>query len=196
MAAATPVQERQARLFWAAGLDQAAAAFASSECARLQAVLDSPKIRWHPPSNWHLTLAFLGNTGLGSALAMAEFLRSEIPVLPPFTVVLAGAQWFPAREHPRVIALPVATNAPLLALASVVAEAARACGQALEPRPFRGHVSIARVKHGYRPRDPLPESGSTACLGIDHVALYESLGSVDGVRYQQILKLPLRAADR
>ncbi len=196
MPAATPLPERQARLFWAAGLDQAAAAFAGGECARLQPLLDSPKIRWQPPANWHLTLAFLGNTGLGSALAMAELLRSEVAVLAPFPVGLGGALWFPSREHPRVIALPVVGSAPLLALASVVAEAARACGQSLEPRPFRGHVSIARVKHGYRPRDPLPDAGSTASLCIDHVALYESVSSADGVRYQVILKLPLRAADR
>lgn len=191
-----PLHERQARLFWAAGLDEEAAGFATRECARLQALLESPKIRWQPPSNWHLTLAFLGNTGLGGALAMAELLRGELHVLAPFMVALTGAQWFPSREHPRVIALPVATNAPLLALASAVSGAARVCGHALEPRPFRGHVSIARVKHGYRPRDPLPMSGDVARLCVDHVALYESVSTVDGVRYQVILKLPLRATDR
>lgn len=190
-----------ARLFWAVGLDGAAAAFAAAEVARLAPQLATPKIRWQPASNWHLTLFFLGNTTMERGLQTAAALRVPLAALTAFDVVVSAAQWFPSQQHPLVVALPVAGSAPLLALASVVTQAVVSADFAHEPRPFRGHVSIARVRRGYRPRDPLPVAagphpGVPATLRVDHLSLYESLSTGDGARYQPILTLPLRAASR
>jgi len=182
---------RTARLFWAAGLDAPAAAFAGAECTRLSPLLQSPKIRWQPRDNWHLTLLFLGQSTIGQGLAMASALRAPLAALSPFAVQLEPALWFPSLRHPLVIALPVPANAPMLALVSAVAESAREAGVPHEARPFRGHVSIARAKRGYRPRDELPPGTGHGGLRIDHVALYESVSAPGGANYVPLLRLPL-----
>lgn len=182
---------RAARLFWAAGLDAPAAEFATAECARISPLLQSPKIRWQPRDNWHLTLLFLGQSTIGQGLAMAAALRAPLAALSPFAVQLDPASWFPSLRHPLVIALPAHANAPVLALVSAVAESAREAGVPHEARPFRGHVSIARAKRGYRPRDELPAGAGHGELRIDHVALYESVSAPDGANYVPLLRLPL-----
>lgn len=187
--------DREARLFWGISLDHAAAAFAARERERLSPLLESPKIRWQPALNWHLTLLFLGATRLSRAQAMEACLRAPLSVLPPFSVPLASAQWFPGIGHPLVVALPVPPTPALLALAGVVAEAARACGLPPPDHAFRGHVSLARVKHGLCPRDPLPPAAQGA-LSIDALSLFESVATGDGVRYVPRSTLALRAASR
>lgn len=182
---------RKARLFWAAGLDEQAAGFAGAECARLSPLLQSPKIRWQPRDNWHLTLLFLGQSTIAQGLAMAAALRAPLAALPPFAVQLDAAMWFPSLRHPLVIALPAHANAPMLALVSAVAESAREAGVPHEARPFRGHVSIARAKRGYRPRDELPAGSGSGKLRIDHVALYESVSAPGGANYVPLLRLSL-----
>lgn len=182
---------RKARLFWAAGLDASAAEFATAECARTSPLLQSPKIRWQPRDNWHLTLLFLGQSTIGQGLAMAAALRAPLAALQPFAVQLDPALWFPSLRHPLVIALPAHANPPMLALVSAVAESAREAGVPHEARPFRGHVSIARAKRGYRPRDELPAGAGHGELRVDHVALYESVSAPGGANYVSLLRLPL-----
>lgn len=188
------VQQATRRLFWGVGLDAAGAAFAAAERARLEPDLAGVRaLRWQTRENWHLTLLFMGQMPLPPAQSMADVLRGPLTVLAPFSVPLTAAGWFPSRQHPLVIALPAASTAPLRALVSLLAQTAREAGVPHEARPFRGHVTIARVRRGFRPRDELPPAAGTAGLRIDRIALYESASAETGTRYRPLLELPLGA---
>lgn len=180
---------RPARLFWAAMLDAPANAFADTECARVAAAVD--RVRWTAAGNRHLTLCFLGDTTVAAGLASAAALRVPLTALAPFSVPLHAADWFPSPGHPVVLALPVTVAAPLRVLASAVMEAAADAGFPRDQRPYRGHVTLARIGRQGRARPTLLPSAATAKLHIGRVVLCESVPGDAGRHYETVLSLPL-----
>lgn len=192
MSSTTVAGEEHARLFWGCTMDMQTAVALAMEVERVRCVVPSARIHWQPETNWHLTLCFLGDVPSSLGSRMAAALAPVVAALPPFSVELGPACWFPSRERPVVIAATVAQErAPLRALVSVVEEAAVMAGQPRETRPWRGHVTLARVPRGYRPRDPLPAGALAAPLRVDHVALFRSVATPQGRRYEVVLRLPL-----
>ena len=102
--------------------------------ARLAALVpsDDPGLRPVPVDQLHVTLRFLGRADIDAVLAVlsAAQLPAATAVLGPATVVLG-------RD---AIVLPVSG---LDELAAVVSSAT---GAAADRRPFRGHLTIARVR--------------------------------------------------
>ena len=92
----------------------------------------------------HFTLAFLGEQpGPDEALAAGEALREGAP----FEVALSGAGAFPNTARPRVLWLGVTDGAlPLLQATERLRTALRQRGFTLEERPFRPHLTFARVR--------------------------------------------------
>jgi 2'-5' RNA ligase len=93
-------------------------------------------VRWVPPEQWHVTLRFLGRAEpeeVCAALAGVE--------LPRATVVLGPRV---SRLGRSVVALPASG---LEELAAVVVAATARLGERPDPRPFHGHLTLARVKH-------------------------------------------------
>lgn len=183
---------RAARLFWAIPLDPPAQALADAERVRLAPL--AGRLRWTAPDNRHLTLCFLGDTTIGQGLATADALRAPVAALEPFTVTLQSADWFPSARHPVVLALHGEVDAPLRALASAVMEAAADCGFPREARPFRAHVTLARIGRQGRAHDALPAGTATAPLHVDRMALYESVATPEGRRYEVVVSLPLKGS--
>lgn len=185
-----------ARLFWAVGLDAGAQAFADAECARLAPIVD--RVRWVAPGGRHLTLHFLGDTTLAAGLATAEGLRAPLAALPPFEVTLGPGDWFPSPAHPVVLALGVRINAPLGALVSAVGEAVAEHGFPADGRPWRGHVTLARIGRQGKPRASLvtgtPPPAPAGTLRIDRVTLFESRVAGGGRRYRPVMELPFAMA--
>src|SRR2546422_6048484 len=103
----------------------------------------------------HFTLAFLGEQpGPDEALAAGEALREGAP----FEVALSGTGAFPNTARPRVLWLGVKDGAALLIeVAERLRAALRQRGFTLEERPFRPHLTFARV----RPRGEQSDRKST-----------------------------------
>ena len=122
----------------AAVLDELAAAVAPVRAAR-------PDLRWTPPAQWHLTLAFLGEID-GDALDegvlpnLTERLARAARRHPPLELALGGS----GRFGDRVLWTRVdPANGPR-ALAASVGAAARRCGIPVDDRPHRPHLTLAR----------------------------------------------------
>jgi RNA 2',3'-cyclic 3'-phosphodiesterase len=136
------------------------------------------------PGNFHLTLAFLGET---EALAAARAAVAEACALPcgPLTLQLEGCGRFGD-----VWWAGAAPDPELTALALEVQGALRRRGFALEDRPFVPHVTLARR---VRVR-PAPElSLSAPPLRVERVSLLSSQRTEAGRPfYREVGAWPLR----
>ncbi len=114
----------------------------------------SSRLAWTRPGNWHLTLKFLGNCsedGLKNTTRALETVEWA-----SYSLQAGQAGVFPPRGKPRVLWLGLETGAAeSTALAKVIEDALSSAGFAPEERPFRPHLTLARVKQPQR--DPWPE---------------------------------------
>lgn len=104
-------------------------------------------LRFVPPSNVHITLKFLGETDEGLIPSIEEALKAVAEEARSFTMSVGGAGAFPDVKRPRVVWAGVKEGRDELAeLAKGAERAVEPLGFEVERRPFRGHVTVARVK--------------------------------------------------
>jgi 2'-5' RNA ligase len=153
-------------------------------------------LRWVAPANYHVTLAFLGWTGVEAigpvcdALAAATAAESRIA----FRTSRLGA--FPSLDQASVLWAGIEDGAPLARLARSIGEAMAALGFARDARPYHPHVTIARLPATRAIRDvvlPMAEQmfGDTR---IDAVSLLESETKSSGSVYQELQKITFKRA--
>jgi RNA 2',3'-cyclic 3'-phosphodiesterase len=163
--------------------------------AELDAVVGSlrvahPELRWTPTTQWHLTLAFLGEVDEGVLPDLGERIARAARRHPPTSLAFGGGGRFgdrvlwtrvhaaPHGTHPSARESPVSTGRvshsdsrptgcespvstgrvshsdrprggdDLRRLAASVTAAARRCGIALDERPYRPHLTLARSRDG------------------------------------------------
>lgn len=130
-------------------------------------------VRFSTPEQWHVTLRFLGDGEESALVAAVEGLR-----FPSATAVLGPAV---ERIAPGVVVAPVAG---LDDIAGSVRVATAGLGDASDPRPFRGHLTLARQKAGdHCSLDGVPVAAEFA---VDEVALVRSELHQDGARYTTV----------
>ena len=127
-------------------------------------------MRWTTPTQWHVTLRFLGRAEPDDAIVGLENVR-------------AGATT--ARLGPRIALLGrTAVVAPVAGLEAVAAEVARAMagiGSHVEPLPFHGHLTLARLRD--RARCGLVGTEVSGEFPVTRLALVESDTHPRGARY-------------
>jgi 2'-5' RNA ligase len=135
---------------------------------------ERPGVRWTTRDQWHVTLRFLGEVPdpapVAEALDAAPLARA--------TAVL-GPEATPLGR--RVVCVPVAG---LDDLAAGVVAATAGFGRPPEPRPFHGHLTLARVTRGPL-RDLLGEPIS-ARFAVRAVRLVRSRLGPQGARYDDV----------
>ncbi|HJP97850.1 MAG TPA: RNA 2',3'-cyclic phosphodiesterase [Rhodanobacteraceae bacterium] len=104
------------------------------------------RLRWVERNALHLTLRFLGP----AARERQERLAGALPALARSLGPLATRRFgiWPNRARPRLLVLELAPDATLEELARGCEAEARATGFASETRPFRSHVTLARLRPG------------------------------------------------
>lgn len=107
----------------------------------LRAPLNGAK--WVDAENMHITLRFAGDIDGRTADDFADLLTDVSGA--PFQVSIAGAGAFGGRD-PRVLWAGVETGPELDALYRANERAARAAGLDHDPRDFRPHVTLARLR--------------------------------------------------
>lgn len=147
----------------------------------------SPRVRWTPRPALHLTLRFLGPTTSPQRLQLARALPDLARALPALATRRYGI--WPNRTRPRLLVLELEPAAPLTDLAHACELQARAAGFEPEPRPFRAHVTLARLRAGCAigalPPAPFP-------LGFATIALmYGQSGRRSGAGYRSLAEAPL-----
>lgn len=145
-----------------------------------------PGVRWTAREHWHVTLRFIGTVldeAAGDvAAALAAVAQGPVDASLGPSVRLLGRE---------VVCVPVHGLAPL---ADAVRTATGAFGAPPERRPFKGHVTLARLRG--RVRVPSPPLGQPidAHWPAGEIHLVESHLSSIGPRYETLSTHALEGA--
>jgi 2'-5' RNA ligase len=169
----------------------------ASERAALDAVLGGrdPGLRWVPPDQWHVTLAFYGEVAEARVADLAARLARTAARTSPFAVRLSGAGTFPAgADRARQVWVGVDGDLDMLArLAASCVAAGRRIGVRTEERRYRAHLTVARARRGSADvRDLITPLAaySGAAWEVGEVRLVHStIGS--GVTHRDLAVLPV-----
>lgn len=151
-------------------------------------------LRLLPPEQWHMTLAFIGEVDAGKA-AMA---RSVVAGLPPHLggeALLGGFLMLPSPSRARVVTLELADRQGVFsALFEAVMGGLEAGGvMQREKRPFRPHLTIARLRTP-GPVRPRYES-EPARFAVESVCLFESELRREGAVYTVVSRRTFELGD-
>jgi len=161
------------------------AVWPSDEVLELIAELPRPDVeglRWTTRDQWHVTLRFFGSVDLEEA---ADVFRS---VSAPAATGVLGPET--GRFGKRVLHVPVSG---LDGVAKAVVRATKTVGKPPEPRPFHGHLTLARARDRRRGVDLRALVGTpvAATWPVAEVCLVESHLSSKGANYEVVESVSL-----
>jgi 2'-5' RNA ligase len=138
-----------------------------------------PGVRWTARPQWHVTLRFLGEAEVAAARTALAALEA-----PGVTAEVGPAV---SRLGRSVVCLPVGG---LDELAAAVRAETAAVGEPVDPRPFAGHITLARLRH--RAACGVTGTPFSARFGVEEVELVRSTLTADGPVYEVEARRRLR----
>jgi 2'-5' RNA ligase len=149
--------------------------------------------RWIEPSDYHVTLRFVGDVDVHAAREVADAL--ETVRRPRVAVDFQGLSWF-GGDKPRAIVARIRPTSPLVELQGDLERRLRRVGLPPETRNFAPHVTLARLR-GVGPAavaDYLGARGGFAPPSFEapRFALYSARDSVGGGPYLVEADYPLQ----
>lgn len=162
--------------------------------AGIQSALADRKLpgRVVPPANRHLTLRFLGATPAELQAALVGRIE-QASLGAAFTVGFGRLGAFPRPQRARVLWLGVEQGAERLAeVAQVLEQTARLAGFAPERKPFRAHLTLARIEPA-RSVTPIFDGVPVVpvTMPVDQVVLFRSQLGHGPARYEVLNRFPL-----
>ena len=104
-------------------------------------------ISWVRPEGIHLTLKFFGDMAADNLPPISEVVSRQAAGMRPLHLNIKGLGVFPGIRRPRILWLGVGPEvARLIALQRVLDQGFETCGIKKEERPFRAHLTLARIK--------------------------------------------------
>ena len=103
--------------------------------------------RWVQPKNIHLTLKFLGNINKDDTQKVGEAIFKSAADYAPISLTAKGVGAFPGINRPRVLWIGIRGQIDvLIQLQKSLDDQLEQIGFPKENRPFKGHLTLARVK--------------------------------------------------
>jgi 2'-5' RNA ligase len=102
--------------------------------------------RWVPSELMHLTVKFLGERDEAFAGAIAARLDALAGIYRPIPYTISGLGAFPNLRRPAVVWVGVHADTKLELMSHDVESACEHLGVPVDGRPFRPHITVARVR--------------------------------------------------
>lgn len=153
------------------------------------------KFNWSSTNNLHITLKFLGDCTRGRLESISKRLADIAARHKPFEMTFSGVGVFPSHAAPRIVWVGVKDGVEqLINLSKDVADSMEEIGFKKESRPFRPHITLARIKH-LTSRDELKSAIEALpqvqidSMTADHIFLMRSQLRAKGAIYTVIERL-------
>ncbi len=155
-------------------------------------------LRWTRPEGIHLTFFFLGETPEARVAATADAIGMVAASSAPFQLEAHGVHAFPGHGRPRVLVFGLRGDLdPAARLKTGLDGVLKQLGFTPDDRPFRPHLTLARVKEGRAGDWKTPLARETEAEGgwfeVRRLILYESRLGPGGSQYRAVREFPLRA---
>lgn len=151
-----------------------------------------PAASWPRSETLHLTFLFLGERPPEESQELTRRLAS-LGEFPPFEVRSAAPGFFPSDRRPRVAWLGLE---PEGRIAELAAEVRNAAGEEPEERPFKPHLTLARIRGSWRHQETERFRAAVGRVSfdasLDRVLLYESRLSSGGAKHLPLSEVRLR----
>lgn len=154
-------------------------------------------VRWVKPENIHLTLKFLGNTQKSDTETIGEAIYESAKSFVPISLTAKGIGAFPGIQRPRVIWVGISGQLTTLQeLQTALDEKLEFMGFPREKRPFKGHLTLGRVKGRIEPKRfhaALRDAGAfePESFVVDTLVLYQSELKPTGAVYTSLYGITL-----
>lgn len=158
-----------------------------------EAKLNLNRMVWTKPSNWHVTLYFLGQSPEWQVANLGQLIDSTFHKIPSFTSQLKGLGVFPEAGKPRVLWLGINNIQPLVAACAALGDLLQQNGFHVDPKALKPHLTLARIK-SLTDRPLLEallrefESFDFGTVAINRVTLFESITTNNGVMYKPLFE--------
>ncbi|HSJ05746.1 MAG TPA: RNA 2',3'-cyclic phosphodiesterase [Longimicrobiales bacterium] len=153
-------------------------------------------VRWTDPDALHLTLKFLGEIDGSEIAALDAALRDVAARHAQLDMDIGGFGAFPSLRRATVLWVGIAAEPRLMALQRDTELALSRLGYPREQRPFRPHITIARLHGGGRPADVQRLAGMndySSRVTVTSIDLMRSQLSPAGARYDVLMRATLGA---
>lgn len=176
------------RVFAALSLSDDLMAFLKQRSVALQDQFSALNIRWVPYENYHITLNFIGNVPITVLDRLETLIREVVVDLKGFEVSLGDATLFPPENEKKGVLISAVENSnPLKTLQKKLDQKFREAGYEFVDRPYRPHVTLARLRRAKVLEDDLVKTGEISKTAISHVHLFYT-EKRDGRVYNGILR--------
>ncbi len=154
-----------------------------------------PDARWVHPSDFHLTLRFIGDTNKSTLQRYRDALSAVDGE--PFPLTVQGVGRFPqnARKRPRVLWADVVATPKLLALQKTVDNTLQSAGLPPDRHPtYTPHITLARLRQASPALDDFLEQHRDFTLPpvtVNEFTLFQNKPNPDGGKYTSLATYPL-----
>jgi 2'-5' RNA ligase len=179
------------RVFFAIDLDARARSAASRSVRALRIAPDSRAVRWVRDESFHVTLRFVGDVERVRIRALLDGVREQVSGLRPFGLELAGVRPFPSRRHPGFLVLDVGPPELLAELAEAVEQGVVMAGFDPDPRLFRPHLTLGRIRGKRFPAVTGEVTAAGEGCAVNDVVLFKSDLHPSGAQYTPIERVPI-----
>lgn len=145
--------------------------------------------RWVKPNNIHITVKFLGNISEEQHKKITDSLNKLLLDCEPFYLIVNKILPFPVAK-PRMVILDIEPNPQLDRLATIIEIETEKHGIPQEHRPFKPHITLARIESNPFPKIENSEFTITK-FDVTEIKLYKSEPSPSGSKYTQLTSFSL-----
>jgi RNA 2',3'-cyclic 3'-phosphodiesterase len=154
---------------------------------------------WVRAEGIHQTLVFLGSQPASRIENVRDAMRRATEGIQPFRLSLSGVRLFPNERSPRVICMDLHGDLGALEVVqSRLSDFCRSAGFDVESRPFKPHITLARIKsmRGVAGLANVVRSHKNEKAGrfdVNSIVLFRSILKREGAQYEVVHEQALTA---
>lgn len=153
-------------------------------------------LRWTAEPALHLTLRFLGDMAAADVARLRDAVHAIAARHGPQRMRIGGLGAFPSLRRANILWVGLDGGPPLLSFQHDIGLAMSRLGYGRDQKPFRPHITVARLRSGARAPDVERLAGSYTFrseVAVTTVDIMQSHPGAAGARYHAVARVELGA---